>query len=342
MRSLEDLRARPCVLVVDDLHWADQGTVDLLRFLLRRIATTHSLVVGTLRPDEIDPSHPLRALLGDAARSPDAVSVVLPPLSTAAIRSLVESRPLDAVHVHELTGGNPFFVTQMLEHEGENLPPTVRDAILARTVDLEQDARDLLDLLVAAPEAIPDRLLPQLGIGVGPLRALNRAGLIRRSQRGVAFRHDLCRLAIAESLPPGGEAALHRRMLHALEGGAAADPAVLVHHARGAQDPARVLRYATDAGVAAARTGAHSQAAEFFQLALEHVEHVEPVDAGDDGDEGRPARAAGGGAVPAGPARRGDPVGDRGHRAAGAGRGAGRGQRRPPGPGHLRVVPGEP
>ena len=66
------------------------GTVDLLRFLLRRIATTHSLVVGTLRPDEIDPSHPLRALLGDAARSPDAVSVVLPPLSTAAIRSLVE------------------------------------------------------------------------------------------------------------------------------------------------------------------------------------------------------------------------------------------------------------
>ena len=155
------------MLVVDDLHWADQGTVDLLRFLLRRIATTHSLVVGTLRPDEIDPSHPLRALLGDAARSPDAVSVVLPPLSTAAIRSLVESRPLDAVHVHELTGGNPFFVTQMLEHEGENLPPTVRDAILARTVDLEQDARDLLDLLVAAPEAIPDRLLPQLGIGVG-------------------------------------------------------------------------------------------------------------------------------------------------------------------------------
>ncbi len=275
---LEDLRARPCVLVVDDLHWADQGTVDLLRFLLRRIATTHSLVVGTLRPDEIDPSHPLRALLGDAARSPDAVSVVLPPLSTAAIRSLVESRPLDAVHVHELTGGNPFFVTQMLEHEGENLPPTVRDAILARTVDLEQDARDLLDLLVAAPEAIPDRLLPQLGIGVGPLRALNRAGLIRRSQRGVAFRHDLCRLAIAESLPPGGEAALHRRMLHALEGGAAADPAILVHHARGAQDPARVLRYATDAGVAAARTGAHSQAAEFFQLALEHVEHVEHVD----------------------------------------------------------------
>ena len=269
---LDDLRSRPCVLVVEDLHWADQGTVDLLRFVLRRVATTRSLVIGTLRPDEIDPSHPVRALLGDAARSADALAVVLSPLSADAVLRLVEDRALDAGHVHELTGGNPFFVTQMLEHEGEELPPTVRDAILARTVDLGDEARDLLDLLVAAPEAIPDRLLPQLGIGVEPLRALNRVGLIRRSPRGVAFRHDLCRLAIAESLPPGGEAALHRRMLHALESGASADPAVLAHHARGAADPVRVLRYATEAGVAAARTGAHTQAAEFFQLALQHGE----------------------------------------------------------------------
>ena len=132
----------------------------------------------------------------------------------------------------------------MLDHDGDDLPPTVRDAILARTVNLEDAARDLLDLLVCAPEAIPDRLLPQLGIGVSALRSLHQAGLIRRSQRGVAFRHDLCRMAIAGSLPPGGEAALHRRMLDALEAGASAEPAVLVHHARGAGDPERVLRYA--------------------------------------------------------------------------------------------------
>src|SRR4029079_15030797 len=125
-------------------------------------------------------------------------------------------RPLDAGRLHSLTGGNPFFVTQMLDHDGSALPPTVRDAILARTADLEDAARDLLDLLVCAPESIPDRLLPQLGIGVAPLRSLYRAGLIRRSQRGVAFRHDLCRMAIAGFLPPGGEVALHRRMLDAL------------------------------------------------------------------------------------------------------------------------------
>jgi DNA-binding CsgD family transcriptional regulator/tetratricopeptide (TPR) repeat protein len=266
----EDLRAHPRILVVDDLHWADQGTVDLLRFLLRRITTTSALIVGTLRPDEIDPSHPLRTLLGDAARSRDAVALDLRPLSSAAVRTLVDHRPIDSDRLHSLTGGNPFFVNQMLDHEGDDLPRTVRDAILARTVDLEDAARDLLDLLVCAPEAIPDRLLPQLGIGVSPLRSLHQAGLIRRSQRGVAFRHDLCRQAIAGFLPPGGEAGLHRRMLDALEAGASEDPAVLVHHARGAGDTERILRYATEAGVAAARTGAHTQAAEFFALALEH------------------------------------------------------------------------
>jgi DNA-binding CsgD family transcriptional regulator len=266
----DDLLAHPCILVVEDLHWADQGTVDLLRFLLRRVASTRTLVIGTLRPDEFGLSHPLRALLGDAARSRDAVAVDLRPLSNEAVRTLVDDRPIDSDRLYSLTGGNPFYVNQMLDHDGDDLPGTVRDAILARTVDLGDAARDLLDLLVSAPEAIPDRLLPQLGIGLAPLRSLYQSGLIRRSQRGVAFRHDLCRLAIASSLPPGGEAALHRRMLDALETGGSEDSAVLVHHARGAHDQASVLRYATAAGIAAARTGAHTQAAEFFALALEH------------------------------------------------------------------------
>ena len=124
----------------------------------------------------------------------------------------------------------------------------MRDAILARTTDLDAEAWDLLHLLACAPEAIPDHLLAALGIGLPPLRALDQAGLIRRGPAGVAFRHDLCRLAIASTIPPGGEAALHRRMLDALEASAVADPAVLAHHAIGAGDAARILRYAADAG----------------------------------------------------------------------------------------------
>src|SRR5262245_17349381 len=77
----DDLCTAPSVLVLDDLHWADQGTIDLLRFVLRRVAQTRSLIVGIVRDDEVGVAHPLRALLGDAARSPRADSLSMPPLS---------------------------------------------------------------------------------------------------------------------------------------------------------------------------------------------------------------------------------------------------------------------
>ena len=87
----ERLASEPTVLVIDDLHWADQGTVDLLRYVLRRIRATSSLVVGALRDDEVDPMHSLRALLGDVARSPDAFSIALAPLTVESIASMAVS-----------------------------------------------------------------------------------------------------------------------------------------------------------------------------------------------------------------------------------------------------------
>jgi DNA-binding CsgD family transcriptional regulator len=257
------------VLVIDDLHWADQGTIDLLRFLLRRIRVTSSLVVGAMRDDEVGADHPLRSLLGDIARSPDAATTGLRPLSVAAVATLVGDRPVDAGWLHQLTGGNPFYVAEMLDHDGRDIPVTVRDAVLARTSDLDADAWDLLHLLACAPEAIPDHLLVPLGIGLPALRAVDQAGLIRRGPRGVAFRHDLCRTALRGTLPPGGGVSFHRRLLVTLEASPLADPAVLAHHAVGAGDAERVLRYATAAGRAAARSGAHTQAAAFFETALE-------------------------------------------------------------------------
>ncbi|MBV9952294.1 MAG: AAA family ATPase, partial [Acidimicrobiia bacterium] len=266
--AFDDLASEPSVLIVDDLHWSDQGTVDLLRFVLRRIASAPVLVVGALRDEELDLSHPGRGLLGDVARSPVAETIRLAPLSIVAIEALAEDRDVDATTLHQLTGGNPFFVVEMLGHSDGDLPTTVRDAILARTTGIGPSAWDLLNLLTAAPEAIPDRLLPALGIALPALRELDAAGLIQRGARGVDFRHDLCRLAIGSVVPPGAPPALHQRMLSAIEAGPKPDPAVLVHHAIGAGDADRVLRYADDAGRAAARAGAHAEAATFLRLAL--------------------------------------------------------------------------
>jgi DNA-binding CsgD family transcriptional regulator len=264
----EALRRGPCVFVVDDVHWADEGTLDLLRFLLRRVSSTPCLVIGTYRDDEVGATHPLRPLLGDVARSPDAVCVPLRPLSRDAIVAMIGSRAVDAGEIEAITGGNAFFVSEVLSGDDGEVPSTVRDAVLARTVGLDPDVRDFLDLLACAPAAIPDRALPALGVGLRPLRALAETGLIERGRRGIAFRHELCRLAVASAIPPGGEVALHLRMLDSLEAMGAADPAVLANHATAAGDAGRILRYASLAGVAAARSGAHTQAASFFETAL--------------------------------------------------------------------------
>ena len=111
----DDLRTAPSVLVLDDLHWADQGTIDLLRFVLRRVAQTRSLIVGIVRDDEVGVTHPLRALLGDAARSPRAASLPMPPLSVQAVEHLVGQSAVDPAWLHRVTGGNAFFVCEMLD-----------------------------------------------------------------------------------------------------------------------------------------------------------------------------------------------------------------------------------
>ena len=266
----DDLRTAPSVLVLDDLHWADQGTVDLLRFVLRRVSQTRSLIIGIVRDDEVgvDPSHAGAA----RRRRPVTTSrlVVDAPAQRASGPRPRRSRARSTRRgCSSVTGGNAFFVCEMLDHHGDDLPTTVRDAVLARTSGLDPAAWDLLNLLTCSPGAIPDHLLADLGVTLPASRALADAGLIRRSSRGVAFRHDLCRLAIRSVIPPGAEPRLHRRLIDAYEATSHVDSAVLTHHALGAKDVGRIRRAAYAAGIAAARSGAHTQAAEFFTIALD-------------------------------------------------------------------------
>ena len=266
------LRSDQAVLVVDDLHWADDATIELLRFLLRRLGTTRSLVIGAARIDEVE--HPLRALLGDMARSPDTTTVDVPPLSETAIAELVGDRPLDAAELFVLTGGNPFFVNEMLDHAGEDLPATVRDAVLARTVGLGDQASRSSTSWPAHRRGFPIRCCRPWASAFRRYGDCTRRTSSVGRQSGVTFRHDLVRLAVESALPPGGEVAF------------TAASSTRSRQRRALTLPfwpttplVRVTRKpscasASEAGRAAARSGAHTQAATLFDLALEHAQHV--------------------------------------------------------------------
>ena len=172
----DDLRTAPSVLVLDDLQWADQGTIDLLRFVLRRVAQTRSLAVGIVRDDEVGVGHPLRVLLGDAARSTRAASLPLPPLSlTRSSGSSVRapSIPRGCTASPAATRSSCARCSSISIGPDTDLPTTVRDAVLARTSDLDAAAWDALNLLTCSPGAVPDRLLTDLGVTLPALRALS-------------------------------------------------------------------------------------------------------------------------------------------------------------------------
>ena len=277
----EDLYAAlgttPTVLVVEDLHWVDAASVDVLRFLARRVESLPLVIAVTYRDHEIGPRHSARALLGDLARADTATRLPLAPLSLDAVRSIVEGTPLEAESVHALTGGNPFFVVEVATEPDGPLPGSVRDAVLARTVGVGPEDFEVLQLVACAPDRLDDRLLPALGVDLPTLSRLDATGMLGRGRGGLRFRHELARQAVESTIPPGGAPVLHARLLEALERADVRDPAVLTHHAVAAGDRGRAVRYARQAAEEAGRAGSHTEAAAFYRTALAMLTDEDPA-----------------------------------------------------------------
>jgi DNA-binding CsgD family transcriptional regulator/tetratricopeptide (TPR) repeat protein len=265
------LRGEPTVLVVEDLHWGDRASVEVLRFLVRRIGAMPLALFVTYRADEIGPRHSARSLLGDFAVLDRIDSGGLAPLSIRGVARLLDGTPLDAEQVHALTGGNPFFATEVAKDPDRPLPATVRDAVLARTAEMDPHDFEVLQLVATAPDRLDDRVLRALGVDLPTLWRLDVTGLLVRSDRGLAFRHELARLALESTIPAGGAAQLHGRVLEALECIDSTDHAVLTHHAVAAGDADRAVQYADVAAAEAARSGAHTEAVAFLSTALQNL-----------------------------------------------------------------------
>lgn len=256
--------ARPTVVVLEDLHWADEATLDFLRHVGRRIDRSHTLLIGSFRNDEVGPAHPLRLVLGDLATC-GARRLALPPLSVAAVRKLIGARNIDASTLHATTGGNPFFVTEVLATHGGGVPPTVQDAALRRMALLGSAARAVLDAAAVAGPRVETWLLQELTAAEsGAVEECIAAGVLCEQDGVLEFRHELARRAVLEMLAPTRMLSLHRLALQALESRAESSPqfARLAHHAEGAASEQAVLKFAPAAAREAATKGAHRQAAE--------------------------------------------------------------------------------
>jgi DNA-binding CsgD family transcriptional regulator/tetratricopeptide (TPR) repeat protein len=267
---------RPSVVIVEDVHWADEATLDVLRLVARKVEAVPALFVASYRDDELDRDHPLRLVLGELATMPGVSRMRLTPLSPAAVETLARPHGLDAQELHRKTGGNPFFVLEVLAAGDTVVPPTVRDAVLSRVARLGPEARGLLECVAVNPVRVELPLLKALaGEAFARLDECLSAGMLLLDDGAVAFRHELARLAVEEAIPAHRRIELHRGMLSALTGSAtASDPSLLAHHAEEAGDAEAVLTYARAAGERAARVHAHREAAAQYARALRFADRL--------------------------------------------------------------------
>lgn len=270
------------VLVVEDAQWADEATLDALRFLARRIDDLPAVLVLTYR-DELDRDHPLSRLLGDLGHG-DRVDRIAPRrLSPAAVAELTAGSGLDVERVVALTEGNPYFVSEVVASADEaRVPPTVVDAVTGRLRRLDAATQERVEQLAVVPSAVdPDLLARLVPGGAGALRAAEEGGLLVVQPDGVRFRHELTRRAVVDGLPASHRIGLERRVLAALVEAGGVDPARLVHHALAAGDVDAVVEWAPRAARDAAASGAHRQACAHFRVARDHADRYPPAERAD-------------------------------------------------------------
>ncbi len=281
LNALQDA-TKPRVLIFEDVHWADHATLDLLKFLGRRIVLLPVMLVLSARTDEILAGHPIFRILGDL---PTALTqrVRLEPLSLDGVAGLAASSGLPAADLFRITAGNPFFVTELITNHptaGEKVPESVRDAVWSRLARLTPLQRELLETMSIAPGGVElwlvNALLENADATIDECVA--RQFIIRDNEETLRFRHVLARQATLDSLPPAAQRTLHARVGAAMtvqvERGVAVSLARRVHHASGAGDAAKVLELAPLAAAELAKLGAHQQAAAHLAIALKYVDQA--------------------------------------------------------------------
>lgn len=264
------------LIVIEDVQWADDATFDSLRYLSRRIADLPALVVITYRPDDLSADHPLVGLLGQL-HGAAFHRITLEPLTEAAVAELAAGSEVEPAQLHQVTGGNPFFIREVLASAEAGVPPTVRDAVLARLRPLSAQARDVITLVAVSPVGLEDDLLNDLTDDVGAVSEAEAHGILEGADGRIQFHNELARRAVEASMTTAQGREINRRVLGALRA-VGADGARLLHHAVAAGDVDTVIANAPSEARQCSTAGAHRQAAAWYETVLTYQDRLDPAE----------------------------------------------------------------
>jgi DNA-binding CsgD family transcriptional regulator/tetratricopeptide (TPR) repeat protein len=240
--------------------------------------------VVTYRDDALAPNHPLREVLGLLAAQRSTRRIDLPVLSEHGVATLAAGSGFEAAELHRLTGGNPFFVTEVLRSAPaapQRLPVSVRDVVLARAGRLSEPARSVLDVAaLIGPRVRPSLLGRVTGAAPGHIDEMLTCGVVRVDGDGFVFRHELGRLAVEQEIAPHRYASAHRGIFAAMLEEGETDDARLAFHAEASGDANATLRYATGAARHAAEVGSHREALAQYERAARFSDRLDQRDRG--------------------------------------------------------------
>jgi len=276
--ALDDLEhGTPATVVFEDMQWADEATLDLLKFLGRRISRTRAMLVITYRDNETGPRHPLRSVIGDLPRE-HIRHIALSALSEQSTAKLARRAGYPPSNLHALTGGNPWLVMESLACGTADVPVSIRDAVVARAIRLPTAAREIAEFVCLQPGKTAIQLLETLvDLDELAIESCHSIGVMRDADGSLTFRHELVRRALYVSLSEIRRHTLHAQILEVLKMDTDTPAALLAHHADGCGNVGLVLHYAPIAAEHASSLGNHKEAAAHYQTALNNVSQLEPV-----------------------------------------------------------------
>jgi predicted ATPase/DNA-binding CsgD family transcriptional regulator len=260
------------IIVIEDIHWADEATLDFIKFFARRINRLHCLFILTYRDDEIHTHHPFRTVLGQL--SPDSFTrLQLTHLSRQAVEKMSIERGYNGEDVYSISGGNPFYVNEILANYSIGVPDNIRDSVLSSFNRLDEKTKQIWEILSVLPTGLEIKFLEKMepAYATAIHNCLDLKILIPKNGL-ITFKHELYRRTIENSLSPLTRMSLNKRILDMFRENFEKNVEIerIIHHAKNANENEIVVEYAPLAARQAAAVGAHIEASKLYLTAIEY------------------------------------------------------------------------